>query len=142
MFMRSSAAESVGTGSTQLSGTYPELIIMITTRFGCIWKTRFRDFGINLSCRRYGALRQAEAEWAQGGAVGEICRGIGASETSFWRAEYGGLKVDQAGRLKELERENGRLKRAVAEPTLDQQILKGATHCPAPERERLVGPSH
>ena len=50
------------------------------------------------------------------------------SEASFyrWRAEYGGLKVDQARRLKDLERENARLKRAVAELTLDKQILKEA----------------
>ena len=75
-----------------------------------------------------GLLRQAEVELAQGRTVGEICRGIGVSEASFyrWRAEYGGLKVDQVRRLKELERENTWLKRAVAELTLDKQILKEA----------------
>ena len=75
-----------------------------------------------------GLLRQAEVELAQGRTVGEICRGIGVSEASFyrWRAEYGGLKVDQLRRRKELERENTRLKRAVAELTLDKQILKEA----------------
>lgn len=59
---------------------------------------------------------------------GEICRGLGISEASYyrWRSEYGGLKVDQARRLKELERENARLKRAVAELTLDKLILKEA----------------
>ncbi|MBW6400445.1 transposase [Roseomonas sp. HJA6] len=58
-----------------------------------------------------GLLRQAEVELAQGRTVGEVCRGIGVSEASFyrWRSEYGGLKVDQARRLKELERENARL---------------------------------
>ncbi len=67
-------------------------------------------------------------ELAQGRTVGEVCRGLGVSEASFyrWRAEYGGLKVDQARRMKELERENARLKRAVAELTLDKQILKEA----------------
>ena len=73
-----------------------------------------------------GLLRQAEVELAQGRTVGEICRGLGISEASFyrWRAEYGGLKLDQARRLKALERENARLKRAVAELTLDKQILR------------------
>jgi putative transposase len=75
-----------------------------------------------------GLLRQAEVELAQGRSVGEICRGLGISEASYyrWRSEYGGLKVDQARRLKELERENARLKRAVAELTLDKLILKEA----------------
>jgi putative transposase len=75
-----------------------------------------------------GLLRQAEVELAQGRTVGEICRRLEVSEASFyrWRAEYGGLKVDQVRRMKELERENARLKRAVAELTLDKQILKEA----------------
>ena len=75
-----------------------------------------------------GLLRQAEVELAQGRTVEEICRGLGVSEASFyrWRAEYDGLKVDQARRLKDLERENARLKRAVAELTLDKLILKEA----------------
>jgi transposase-like protein len=65
-----------------------------------------------------GVLRQEEVELAQGRTVGEVCRGLGVSEASFyrWRTEYGGLKVDQARRMKELERENARLKRAVARP--------------------------
>ncbi len=75
-----------------------------------------------------GLLRQAEVDLAQGRTVGEVCRGLGVSEASFyrWRTEYGGLKVDQARRIKELERENARLKRAVAELTLDKQILREA----------------
>ncbi len=75
-----------------------------------------------------GLLRQAEVELAQGRTVGEVCRGLGVSEASFyrWRTEYGGLKVDQARRMKELKRENARLKRAVAELTLDKQILREA----------------
>jgi transposase-like protein len=73
-----------------------------------------------------GVLRQAEVALAQGRTVGEICRGLGVPEASFyrWRSEYGELKVDQARRLKDLEREKARLKRAVAELTLDKQILK------------------
>ncbi len=73
-------------------------------------------------------LREAEVLLAQGQTVGEICRRIGVSEQSYyrWRREYGGLKVDQARRLKELEQENIRLKRAVADLTLDKLILKEA----------------
>ena len=61
-------------------------------------------------------------------AAGKICRGAGISEQTYykWRREYGGLKIDQAKRLKELERENERLKKAVSELTLDKQILKEA----------------
>ena len=60
--------------------------------------------------------------------VGEICRHIGVSEQNYyrWRREYGGLKVDRARRLKDLEQENTRLKRAVADLTLDKLILKEA----------------
>jgi transposase-like protein len=75
-----------------------------------------------------GLLRQAEVELAQGRSVGEVCRGLGVSEASYyrWRSEYGGLKLDQVRRLKELERENARLRKAVADLTLDKQILKEA----------------
>jgi len=75
-----------------------------------------------------GHLREAEVFLSQGMTVGEICRRIGVSEQSYyrWRREYGGLKVDQARRLRELEAENGRLKRAVADLTLDKLILKEA----------------
>ena len=61
-----------------------------------------------------------------GSSVGEVCRQIGVTEQTFyrWRNEYGGLSIDQAKRLKLLEAENSRLKRAVADLTLDNQILK------------------
>ena len=73
-------------------------------------------------------LREAEVVIAAGSTAAEAARRIGVSEQTFyrWRAEYGGLRVDQARRLKQLETENGRLKRAVAELTLDNQILKEA----------------
>jgi|TARA_B100000315_G_scaffold162333_1_gene150772 transposase-like protein len=73
-------------------------------------------------------LREADVLLAQGRTVGEVCRQIGVSEQSYyrWRKEYGGLKVEQAKRLKDLEQENVRLKRAVAELTLDKLILKEA----------------
>ena len=75
-----------------------------------------------------GLLRQAEVELAKGRTVGEVSRAIGVSEQSYyrWRNEYGGLKVDQARRLKDIERENVRLKRAVADLTLDKLILAEA----------------
>jgi len=71
-------------------------------------------------------LRQAEVLSSQGRNVSEICREIGVTENTYyrWRKEYGGMRVNQARRLKELERENSRLKRAVAELSLDNLILK------------------
>jgi len=73
-------------------------------------------------------IREADVLVAQGRTVGEICRRIGVSEQSYyrWRREYGGLKMDQARRLKDLERENARLKRAVADLTLEKLVLKEA----------------
>ena len=74
-------------------------------------------------------LREAEVVISSGSTVVEaVCR-IGVSEQTFyrWRSEYGGLWVDQARRLKQLETENSRLKRAVAELALDNQILKEAS---------------
>ena len=74
-------------------------------------------------------LREAEVFLAQGQTIGRVCRHIGISEQSYyrWRREHGGLKVDQARRLKELERENTRLRRAVADLTLEKLVLKEAT---------------
>ena len=73
-----------------------------------------------------GFLRAAEVRLSQGEKIGVICRGLGVSEQSYyrWRREYGGLKVDQARRLKDLEKENTRLRRAVSDLTLDKMILK------------------
>lgn len=75
-----------------------------------------------------GMLREAEVRFSQGAKVGEVCRHLGVSEQSFyrWRREYGGMEVSQAHRLKELERENGRLKKVVADLTLDKAILNEA----------------
>ena len=73
-------------------------------------------------------LREAEVGLSQGRKVGEVCRSLGISEQSYyrWRSEYGGMKLAQVKRLKELEKENAQLKRAVAELTLDKLILKEA----------------
>jgi transposase-like protein len=71
-------------------------------------------------------LREAEVRLGRGETVGEVCRNLGVSEQTFyrWRREYGGLRMDQAKRLKQLETENTRLRRAVSDLTLDNQILK------------------
>ena len=73
-------------------------------------------------------LRQAEVELAQGTTVGVVCRKLGITyQTCYrWRKEYGGLRVDQAKRFRELEKENARLKRIVADQALDLAIMKEA----------------
>lgn len=73
-------------------------------------------------------LREAEAGLSAGQTIGQVCQKLGVSEQTFhrWRNQYGGLKADDARRLKELERENARLKKAVADLTLDKAILKEA----------------
>ncbi len=75
-----------------------------------------------------GKLREAEVLLGQGGIVGEVSRKLGITEQTYyrWRREYGGMRIEQARRLKELEEENGRLKRLVADLTLDNAILKEA----------------
>jgi putative transposase len=71
-------------------------------------------------------LRQIEVAMANGKTTPLACKEGGITEQTYyrWRKEYGGLKVDQAKRLKELEQENGKLKRLVAELSLDKQILQ------------------
>ena len=75
-------------------------------------------------------LRQAEVEIARGKSVPEACKQIGVSEQTYyrWRRVYGGLKIDQAKQFKHLERENARLKKLVADLTLDNAILKEAAN--------------
>ena len=74
------------------------------------------------------ALREAEVSLANGKTVREVIRELGISEQTYyrWRKEFGGMRVDQARQLKELEKENARLKRAVANLTLDKLILEEA----------------
>jgi transposase-like protein len=73
-------------------------------------------------------LRQVEVLVGQGKSVAEAVRAIGVTEPTYyrWRTEFGGLKLDQVKRLKELERENARLRKAVSDLTLDKVILKEA----------------
>ena len=73
-------------------------------------------------------LREAEVLLSQGKTIAEVCKKIGITDQTYyrWRKEYGGLKVDQAKRLKELEKENARLKRLLADAELDKAVLKEA----------------
>ena len=73
-------------------------------------------------------LREAEVELARGKKIPETCKQIGVTEQTYyrWKKEYGGLRMDQAKRLKELEKENARLKRLLADAELDKAILKEA----------------
>jgi transposase-like protein len=91
-----------------------------------------REKGVNMARKRYTAeqiinhLREAEILISQGKSIREAARQIGISEQTYyrWRKEYGGMEVSQARRLKELEKENQRLKKLVADLSLDISILK------------------
>ena len=85
-----------------------------------------------MSIKRYKSeqivtlLRQIEVEIENGKTTPQACKEVQITQQTYyrWRKEYGGLKLDQAKRLKELERENGKLKRLVAELSLEKQVLK------------------
>ena len=71
-------------------------------------------------------LRTAEVELSQGMTVAQVCKKIGITEQTYyrWRKEYGGMRTEQVKRLKDLEKENARLKKLVADLSLDNEILK------------------
>lgn len=71
-------------------------------------------------------LRQAEVELGKGSSMPAVCKLLGVTEQTYyrWRTEYGGLKADQAKKLKSLERENARLKKLVADLSLDKAMLR------------------
>jgi putative transposase len=73
-------------------------------------------------------LREAEVLQANGKSMEEVMRQLGVSDATYykWRKEFGGLRVDQAKRLKELEQENGRLRKVVSDLSIDNAILKEA----------------
>jgi putative transposase len=83
-------------------------------------------------------LRQVEVLTAQGRTVAEAIRSVGVTEVTFyrWRQDYGGLKGDQVKRLKELEAENTRLRRAVSDLTLEKLILREAASGPEGQRQQ------
>jgi transposase-like protein len=74
-------------------------------------------------------LREAEIELGRGLTTPKMCKKLGISEQTYyrWRKQYGGMQVSQAKRLKELERENARLKKLLAETMLDNAILKAVS---------------
>ena len=88
-----------------------------------------------------GFLREAEVRLAQGETAGKVCRGAGISEQTHykWRSEYGGLKIDQAKHLKELERENERLKKVVSEHNAGSFQRRATVHRVAPPRRAPTG---
>lgn len=73
-------------------------------------------------------LREADAMLAGGASIGQVCQKLEVSEQTYhrWRNQFGGMKASDARKLKELEQENARLKKAIADLTLDKQILKEA----------------
>ena len=73
-------------------------------------------------------LREADAELAKGVAIPEVCKALGIAEATYhrWRSQFGGIKADEMKRLKELEKENARLKRLLADAELDKAILREA----------------
>ena len=73
-------------------------------------------------------LREAEVRLSKGETLGKTCRTLEVSEQTYyrWRKEYGGMRIDQAKRLKEIEKENGRLRKLVADLSLENAILKEA----------------
>ena len=87
-----------------------------------------------MGARRYkpeeiiSKLREAEVLLAEGLSVGEVVRRLGVTQVTYyrWRREYGGMKIEQAKRLKDLEKENARLKHLLADAELDKAILKEA----------------
>ena len=83
-------------------------------------------------------LRQVDVLISQGRSVSESIRSIGVTEVTYyrWRSEFGGLKGDQVKRLKELEAENARLRRAVSDLTLDKMILAEAAKGPEGQRQQ------
>lgn len=75
-------------------------------------------------------LREADVLLSQGKTIAQACKQIGVTDQTYyrWRREYGGMKTDQAKRLKELERENARLKRLLADAEVDKAILREAAN--------------
>jgi putative transposase len=75
-------------------------------------------------------LRQAEVQLSQGQTIAQVSKSLGIIEQTYyrWRKEYGGVKTEQAKRMKDLEKENARLKRLLAEAEIDKSILREAAH--------------
>ena len=89
-------------------------------------------------------LRQVDVLVSQGQSVADAVRLIGVTEVTYyrWRQEFGGLKTDQVRRMKELEAENARLRRAVSDLTLDKMILAEAARGPEGQRQQIFEAPH
>ena len=87
-------------------------------------------------------LREAEVSQAQGKTVVQVCKQIGVTEQTYyrWRKEYGGLRMDQAKRLKSLEKDNARLRKQVADLSVDNHVLKEVSSGNFQARRRGEGP--
>lgn len=83
-------------------------------------------------------LRQIEVQTAQGKSLALACKEAEITEQSYygWRKEYGGLQIDQARRMKDVERENARLRRLVADLSLEKQVLAGVASGPEGQRQQ------
>ena len=133
---RASLDESDSTALRRLSHAYLDDVMTCPPRTGpgVMLVLGLKERGVKMARRKHTAeqiinkLREAEVAISAGSTVAEVSRQIGVTQQTFyrWRTEYGGLKIDQARRLKQLETENGRLRRAVADLTLDNQILREA----------------
>ena len=121
-----SASDHKGTSRLALNGLPPEKWSSLRYGFGQEDMTMARKR--HTSEEIVAKLRQVDVLTAQGRPVAEAVRAIGVTEVTYyrWRSEYGGLKGDQVKRLRELEAENTRLRRAVSDLTLDKMILAEA----------------
>jgi transposase-like protein len=99
---------------------YLRILLRVESRSGSMGRKRHTAEQI------IGKLQSAEIELAKGLGMAAVVRKLGITEQTYyrWRKEYGGLRLDQAKRLKELEKENARLKKLVADQALDNAILK------------------
>ncbi len=142
---RATMAAQCDSGLTSKTVAAPFKRVQLIKEYSWIFGRRGR-----LARKRFTAeqivikLREAEVAQSQGKTVVQVCKPVGVTEqTDYrWRKEYGGLRMDQAKRLKSLDKENGRLKKLVADLSLDNQILKevssGNFQAPAKRRGSVV----
>ena len=112
--------------------TLPDLPPIIPVQAECYDSWLAGRKGKRMKCKRHSAeqiiskLREAEVLLQKGQAVPQVCRQLGVTAQTYyrWRKEYGGMRADQAKRLKDLEKENTQLKKIVADQALDMAILK------------------
>ena len=111
---------------TSKFSTWPRLFVPARVKENSLWREAGTLMKIYMAEQIVTLLRQIELEIADEKSTPQACRDTAVTVQTYdrWRKEFGGLKLDQAKRLKELERENAKLKRLVAELSLEKQILK------------------